>query len=63
MSKDYLMDYKNYLQTLENVKKFGNKYGDVPTLRKLEQKLGIEPYKMKEKQTQKMHIYIPYKDM
>ena len=36
MKKDIIKKYQLYLQTLDNVERFGNTYGDESTLRILE---------------------------
>ena len=43
MKKDIIKKYQLYLQTLDNVERFGNTYGDENTLRILERELFDEP--------------------
>lgn len=43
MKKDIIKTYQLYLQTLDNVERFGNTYGDENTLRTLERELFDEP--------------------
>ena len=43
MKKDIINTYLLYLQTLDNVERFGNTYGDENTLRILERELFDEP--------------------
>ena len=43
MKKDIIKTYQLYLQTLDNVERFGNTYGDESTLRILERELFDEP--------------------
>lgn len=43
MKKDIIKMYQLYLQTLDNVERFGNTYGDENTLMILERELFDEP--------------------
>lgn len=43
MKKDIIKTYQLYLQTLDNVERFGNTYGDENTLMILERELFDEP--------------------
>ena len=45
MKKDIINTYLLYLQTLDNVERFGNTYGDENTLRILERELFDVPKK------------------
>ena len=43
MKKDIIKTYQLYLQTLDNVERFGNTYGDESTLRIFTRELFDEP--------------------
>lgn len=53
MKKDVINTYLLYLQTLDNVEKFGNTYGDETTLKILERELFEEPKEVKHKTLKK----------